>query len=150
MKLYVNLFCRDIEAELGFYTALLGLPEAQHARSPIYRALEAPGFQFGLHDRAAYGLLALASRAPAADAAPGPVTAYATFMLDTPAAVSDGAARAAALGGRIVKAPYATYYAEWQAVLTDPEGHVFRLSCASLPDGVQAAPPPFDPASRRT
>ena len=42
---------------------------------------------------------------------------------------------AAAAGGRVLKAPYATYYGQWQAVLCDPEGHVFRLSTLSLPGG---------------
>jgi hypothetical protein len=46
--------------------------------------------------------------------------------------------RALALGARLIKAPYATYYHEWQAVLADPEDHVFRLSTTSLPDGVTA------------
>lgn len=138
MKLYVNLFCRDIEAQLGFYAALLGLPEAVHARSPIYRALEVPGFQFGFHAPAAYGLLQLGERSPQAEASP-PVTAYPTFMLDRPSEVSAGAEQAVALGGAVLKPPYATYYGEWQTVLIDPEGHVFRLSCAALPEGVQAA-----------
>lgn len=138
MKLYVNLFCRDIEAQLAFYTALLGLPELAHARSPIYRALAAPGFQFGLHAPAAYGLLQLDGRSPQDEGVP-PVTAYPTFMLDQPADVSTGAERAVTLGGAVLKPPYATYYGEWQTVLSDPEGHVFRLSCAALPEGVQAA-----------
>jgi predicted enzyme related to lactoylglutathione lyase len=60
-------------------------------------------------------------------------------MLDQPADVSTGAERAVALGGAVLKPPYATYYGEWQTVLSDPEGHVFRLSCAALPEGVQAA-----------
>ena len=63
-------------------------------------------------------------------------------MLDSPAAVDDAAAFAALHGGRVVKPPYATYYGQWQTVLTDPEGHVFRASCAGLPEGVVAAPPP--------
>ncbi len=136
MKLFVNLFCRDIEAQLAFYSALLGLPEAVHSRSSIYRAIGSPGFQFGFHAPAADGLLDLDDRAPAPGAPPA-VTAYATFMLDSPAEVDAAVQRVAGLGGRVLKAPYATYYREWQAVLADPEGHVFRLSTAGLPAGVQ-------------
>ncbi len=144
MKLFVNLFCCDIEAQLAFYRSLLGLPEAAHARSPIYRALETPQFQFGFHAPAAYGLLQLADRAPPPDAPP-PATAYATFMLASHEAVGAATARVRELGGRVVKGPYATYYGQWQAVLCDPEGHVFRLSADGLPDGASAPPVPPGP-----
>ncbi len=136
MKLFANLFCKDIIAQLDFYTALLGLPEAIQSRSPIYRAIEAPGFQFGFHAGAAYALLDLADRAPTGSDA-CKVTTYVTFMLDSPADVQARTERVAALGGLVIKAPYATYYGEWQAVLADPEGHVFRLSTIGLPAGVQ-------------
>lgn len=141
MKLFVNLFCRDIAAQLAYYQALLGLPEDVHAHSPIYRAIAGEHFQFGFHAPAAYPVLALDDRRPAPGALP-PVTAYATFMLGTPAEVDAAAARAAALGGRLLKGPYATYYGQWQAVLADPEGHVFRLSTTGLPAGVSAPPLP--------
>lgn len=138
MKLYHNLFCTDIDAQLRFYCALLGVEEAAHLRSPIYRGVELPGLQFGFHAPAAYGLLRLDDRAPPTPVG-APVTGYATFMLDTPAAVDAACARADALGGRVRKPPYATYYGQWQAVLADPEDHVFRLSCEGLPDGTRPA-----------
>lgn len=148
MKLYHNLFCRDIEAQLRFYQALLGLPEAVHSRSPIYRAIETPGFQFGFHAPAAYDLLALAERMPSAPQSP--TTGYPTFMLDNPAQVDTATAQAQALGASVIKPPYPTYYGQWQAVLADPEGHVFRLSTDTLPEGVCAptlAPCPGTPNS---
>lgn len=135
MKLYHNLFCRDIEAQLRFYSQLLGVGEALHLRSPIYRGIEMPGFQFGFHAPAAYRLLQLEDRVPD-PASHQAVTGYPTFMLDNPDTVTNGAGRASELGGRVIKAPYATYYGQWQAVLGDPEGHVFRLSCDALPAGV--------------
>lgn len=141
MRLFVNLFCRDIEAQLAFYQALLGLPEAEHSRSPIYRALATDAFQFGFHAPPAYGLLSLGDRMPAPPNT-APVTGYATFMLDTPENVDAAARRVTALGGRVVKAPYATYYREWQAVLADPEDHVFRVSTPGLPAGATAPPVP--------
>lgn len=137
MKLYHNLFCKDIEAQLHFYGQLLGVDEALHLRSPIYRGFETPSFQFGFHAPAAYRLLQLESRTPD-PAGDKPVTSYPTFMLDTPDSVTYSAERVAALGGRVIKAPYATYYGQWQAVLADPEGHVFRLSCDALPDGISS------------
>ena len=133
MKLWFNLLCRDIEAQKDFYAALLGWPEAVHSRSPIYRALDHDGVQFGFNAMDAYELLGLAGRKPETSGTAAPVTAYATFMLDAPGSVDAAATRASALGGSIVKAPYPTYYGQWQAVLGDPEGHVFRVSCASLP-----------------
>ncbi|QHI99793.1 bleomycin resistance protein [Xylophilus rhododendri] len=140
MKLWFNLFCRDPQAQLDFYTALLGWPEAVASRSPIYRAVEQDGVQIGFNAPAAYALLGLAERQPIA--LPAPVTAYATFMLDCPADVDAAAAHAARHGGSVLKPPYATYYGQWQAVLADPEGHVFRASCAALPEGVAPAARP--------
>ena len=87
MKLYFSLFCNDIQAQLAYYLALLGVPEAVKSRSPIYRCIQATSFEFGFHAAPAYALLGLADCAPAPMHA-SPVTAYATFML----------------GGRIVKA----------------------------------------------
>jgi len=141
MKVWFNLFCRDPQAQLDFYSALLGWPEAPARRSPIYRALEQDGVQIGFNAAQAYALLGLADRQPAGDT-PVPVTAYATFMLDSPQAVDAAAACAASAGGRVLKAPYPTYYGQWQAVLADPEGHVFRASCAGLPPDVAPAARP--------
>ena len=137
MKLFVNLFCHDIAQQLRFYQALLGLEEATHSRSPIYCALASPTFQFGFHAPAAYDLLNLSGRAPDMGTQ-GDVTAYATFMLESAPAVSEATARVQPLGGRVIKGPYATYYGEWQAVLCDPEDHVFRLSAGELPPGMSA------------
>jgi catechol 2,3-dioxygenase-like lactoylglutathione lyase family enzyme len=136
MKLLYNLFCRDVDAQLDFYVSLLGLMEIDERRTPIYRALDA-GTEFGFNARPAYALLNLAEHEPLPDAAP--VTrSYCTFLLDTPPEIDIAAQRAVALGGSVVKGPYATYYGQWQAVMADPEGHVFRVSCLSLPPGVQA------------
>ena len=140
MKLWFNLFCRDIEAQLQFYQALLQLPEAARTRSPIYRAVETEHFQLGFNAPEAYTLLGLADRERSAGSA-DPVTGYATFMLDSPEAVTAASAMAVQLGGHMVKPPYATYYGQWQAVLADPEDHVFRLSAFGLPGGTVARAP---------
>jgi predicted enzyme related to lactoylglutathione lyase len=135
MKLYFSLFCNDIHDQLAFYLALLRLPEAVAHRSSIYRCIHATSFEFGFHAAPAYALLSVADRAPAPLQA-SPVTAYATFMLDSCAQVNELTTKAAALGGRIIKAPYPTYYGQWQSVLADPENNMFRLSFQGLPDGV--------------
>ena len=138
MKLWFNLMCTDIEAQFAFYRDVLALPEAMASRSPIYRALETDDFQFGFNDAAAaFGLLGLDGRQPPAAAARA-TTAYATLMLDDPAAVDAAVARARGRGARLIKGPFATYYGQWQAVLADPEDNVFRLACIGLPAGVTA------------
>ncbi|MGA0569783.1 VOC family protein [Variovorax sp. VNK109] len=135
MKLLFNFFCRDIEAQLAFYRALLGLGESVHSRSPIYRAVEGEHFQFGFHAQQAYELLGLSSRAPM-DLPPQPVTGYPTFMLGSIADVDATIAKVAALGGKVIQGPYPTYYSQWQAVLADPEDNVFRIAAQGLPAGV--------------
>jgi len=120
----INLFCRDPERLMGFYAALLGLPENAAARSPIYRALRFGAVELGFNKTDAYALLGIADREPASPA----TTAYATFVVGTEAEVERLAARVAELGGRVIKPPYRTYYGAWQVVAEDPEGHVFRLN----------------------
>ena len=110
MRLWFNLLCQDIEAQLQFYQALLQLPEAPGTRSAIYRAVETEHFQLGFNAPEAYALLGLADRQPgAALQSPRSVTGYATFMLDMPDAVDAASEKAKALGWQIIKPPYATY-----------------------------------------
>lgn len=139
MKLWFNYFCADIDAQYAFYQAVLALPEAEQSRSPIYRALETEDFQFGFNAVSAYTLLELQARRPAVQGEALAVTAYPTFMLDGPEAVDNAVLRARQAGAKMVKPPYATYYGQWQVVLSDPEGNVFRLASQGLPEG-QSAP----------
>ena len=67
-----------------------------------------------------------------------PVIGYATSMLGSCAELDELTAKAAQPGGRIINAPYPTYYGQWQAVLADPEDNMFRLSFQGLPEGVKA------------
>ena len=137
MRLWFNLLCQDIEAQLQFYQALLHLPEAPGTRSAIYRAVETEHFQLGFNAPEAYALLGLADRQPGATLpSPRSVTGYATFMLDMPDAVDAASEKAKALGGQIIKPHYATYYGQWQAVLADPEDNVFRVSAVGVPRNV--------------
>lgn len=137
MKLYLNFFCRDIEAQCRFYGAVLGLPEHEALRSPIYRALQGPGFELGFNAWPAYELLGLRERAPAAGKT-APVTCYPTLMLHDPAAVEQAAKACTAQGGQLLQGPFATYYGQWQAVLCDPESQVLRVACVGLPPGHEA------------
>ena len=135
IELYFSVFCRDMEAQLSFYTALLRTPEAEDHRSPIYRCIKANSFELGFHAAPAYALLGVADRLPARQTL-RPVTSYATFMLSSCEEVDAMASRVDELGGRIIKGPYPTYYGQWQTVLVDPENNMFRLSVRGLPSGV--------------
>ena len=137
MKLHFSLFCKNFEAQLAYYLALLSMPEAVTHRSAIYRCIQATNFEFGFHAAPAYALLGVADRAPV-PLQTSPVTGYATFMLGSCGEVDALSLKAAALGGRMIKAPYPTYYGQWQTVLADPENNIFRLSHQGLPDGVKA------------
>ncbi|MBL8382165.1 MAG: glyoxalase [Burkholderiales bacterium] len=121
---YFNLLARDIDALAGFYAGLLGYPEVAALRSPIFRCLDAGGVLLGFNAWAAYDLLGMSDRVPDRPA----TAAYATFELDSAAAVDACVERARQLGATLVKAQYRTYYHAYQAVLADPEGNVFRLN----------------------
>jgi predicted enzyme related to lactoylglutathione lyase len=120
----VNLFCADPVALMGFYRDLLGLPEHEAARSPIYRALRLGEAELGFNKTDAYALLELADRVPGDRG----IRAYPTFVVVEEANIGTLAARIGDLGGRVVKGPYRTYYGAWQVVAEDPEGNVFRLN----------------------
>jgi predicted enzyme related to lactoylglutathione lyase len=132
---YVNVFARDIEALSGFYASLFGFREIEGHRSPIYRCLDANGIELGFNAAKAFELLSLESRrfrdepgAAGRGTAAAPVSVYFTVELGSRDAVEAAAIRAERLGGRVVKAPYLTYYNAVQAVLEDLEGNVFRVT----------------------
>ena len=122
-----NLFVRDLHTLPDFYRRLLGFPEIESLRSPIFCALDAGGIVLGFNLDAAYELLNLAGRRPAA-AEPRALSAFHTFEVTSDGQVDSLATAAVALGGRVIKPAYQTYYAACQAVLADPEDNVFRLN----------------------
>lgn len=128
MKVFFNLFCKDIESQMTFYKDLLGLPELTQKRSPIYRALDAGTSELGFNAQDAYALLGLTDRQPSSATLPPSLTGYATFMLESAQDVDIITQKTATLMGSVLKGPYKTYYNEWQAVLCDPEKNVFRIS----------------------
>jgi predicted enzyme related to lactoylglutathione lyase len=124
---HVNLFTPDPTRLSAFYSELFGFKENEDFRSPIFRGLDGGnGFRFGFNAPDAYDLLGLAERRPKGDAAV--TTCYITFEVPDGETVAALAAKAVALGGRIVKAPYDTYYNAHQCVLADPEDNIFRLN----------------------
>ena len=127
MKVLVNILSRDVDAQLAFYQQVFGFAEIAAVRSPIYRALDTGATELGFNAFDAYALLGLDDRQPQGTTAPV-ADVYATFVASDDEAVNASVERVRAAGGRVIKAPFRTYYGAWQAVLEDPEGHVFRVS----------------------
>lgn len=134
MKMLVNLLCRDVQAQMDFYAGLFGFAEIAASRSPIYRVLDTGASELGFNAPQARTLLGLPDAPPQADGNLHPTGAFATFMVDRPHEVDAAAQRVVALGGRVLKPPFVTYYQQWQTMLADPEGHVLRVACLVLPD----------------
>jgi len=122
---YVNILARDIEALSQFYMDVFGFREIVGHRSPIYRCLDAGGVELGFNAPLASELLNIPARRP--ERGDGLAT-YITFEMESEAALEAGLRTSQALGARLLKAPYDTYYNARQCVLADPEGNAFRLN----------------------
>jgi predicted enzyme related to lactoylglutathione lyase len=122
---YANVIADDIVELSRFYGDLFGFDEIEDHRSPIYRCLDAGGFELGFNARKAYDLLGLAERK--ADGKT-PVRTFLTFEVSSRSEVEAASERAVSIGGRLIKPPYETYYNAWQVVLEDIEGNVFRVN----------------------
>lgn len=131
-----NIFCRDIDRQLDFYKHLLGWDEIKEASSPIYRVLTGAGVQLGFNGWMAYDLLSLADRIKP-EKTDFPINTMITFMVEKPELVDGAFRKITEWGGRVVKAPFATYYGHWQIVFCDPENNVVRITSSVLPEGIQ-------------
>jgi catechol 2,3-dioxygenase-like lactoylglutathione lyase family enzyme len=97
----------DRERSLGLYRDALGLAELYRAGEIV--TLGVPGLELMLHERP-----------PTA----GPAGVAASFVADDVDAVTAAAEKA---GATVLDAPADQPWGERQAVLTDPDGHVFCL-----------------------
>jgi uncharacterized glyoxalase superfamily protein PhnB len=122
---YVNVFARDVVALSGFYQRVFGFAEIESIRSPIFRGLDTGRSCLGFNAPQAYGLLELGD---GAEAVRGDAFLL-NFDVASPAEVDSLLPLALAAGATLIKSPYETYYRWYQAVLRDPEGHVFRINC---------------------
>ncbi len=125
-----SLFCCDIDAQMNFYRNVFGWTEHVEGRSPIFRGLHAENILIGFHAPEARSLLGI--ELTEARGLAGFITVQVSELED----VSALAAKAETLGGQIVKAAFATYYRQWQALLRDPEGNLLRLAHHGLPAGL--------------
>ncbi|RMN46338.1 hypothetical protein SAMN05444506_109144 [Pseudomonas syringae] len=120
---YVNVFAQDILALSGFYSKLFGFSEIEAIRSPIFRGLDTGKSCIGFNALDAYELLGLDEFTDSTGC---------RFLLNIDVEEQSDVDRlvpqAVALGARLVKEPYLTYYNWYQAVLLDPEGNIFRIN----------------------
>lgn len=120
---YVNVFTRDLDVLPAFYMSVFGFSEVAAIRSPIFRGIDAGGACIGFNAEAAYALLGLAAEAETRG-----VKFLLNFDVESRAEVEALVPVAVAAGATVIKPPYRTYYDWYQAVLTDPEGNVFRIN----------------------
>lgn len=118
----VNIFARDHVGLAKFYREVFGFREIMAYRSPIFRCLDAGGSALGFNAWEAYELLDL--RPPRGAG----VKMFINLEARSKREVDDAVRKAVRKGASMVKDPYVTYYNFYQAVLTDPEGNVFRIN----------------------
>ena len=119
----VSILAQDIDAVARFYQDVFGFEEIAAYRTPVFRALAATPVLLGIHGPEAYELLGLVGCQDR-----GGVTSMVNFDVDGRDEVVSLAERVVTKGGRLIKAPFDTYYGAFQAVLADPEGNVFRVN----------------------
>jgi uncharacterized glyoxalase superfamily protein PhnB len=119
----VSILCRDVDAVVRFYADGFGFAEDEMVRSPIYRQLAAGDVALGFHTRDAYALLGLDGH----DAVAG-TRSMLMFEVGSDREVDAMSAVLTGLGAIVHAEPYDTYYDARQAVLSDPEGNVFRIN----------------------
>ena len=125
---FASLMVAEPDRSVGFYAELFGLPEVEELASPYFRGLRIGPTVLGFSGPKAYELLEL----PAPAAGSEGIDTFLTFEAPDRDAVTALTARAAELGGAVVKEPYDTYYGAWQSVVRDPDGHAFRINFLPL------------------
>lgn len=120
-----SYFVRDLDRVFNFYGGLFEWPEMVETRTESFRGLFAPnGLRVGFHGPEAYELLDVQEPSCRPHNAPSILT----VEVDNEERVNELSALAERLGGRVVKAPYRTFYDVWQVVLADPEENLVRLN----------------------
>jgi hypothetical protein len=122
----VSIICEDHVALAGFYAQACGYPEIEALRSPIFTALQTPGIAIGFHARAALELLEI-------DDAPGSGHMHLNLDVGAREAVTATGEAFLALGAKLLKSPFETYYGAFQTVVADPEGNVIRITTTQEP-----------------
>ncbi|MEV0070852.1 MULTISPECIES: VOC family protein [unclassified Amycolatopsis] len=120
---WVNVFAKNLEDLPRFYAELFGLSEVEQMRNNVFRGFSTGASGLGFLSPEVYDLLHLE---------PLRETQGAGFLLNFETGSHDEVHllidSAVAAGATLVKEPYETSYGWYQAVLTDPEGNVFRIN----------------------
>ncbi|MCW2582232.1 MAG: glyoxalase [Klenkia sp.] len=127
---FSSLLVADPDRSVGFYADVFDLPEVASLASPHFRGLRLGPTVLGFSGPKAYELLRLPEPAPDAIG----VDTFLTFEAASIDEVDVLTAAAADRGATVLSAPSETYYGAWQAVLADPDGHVFRINHLALDD----------------
>jgi catechol 2,3-dioxygenase-like lactoylglutathione lyase family enzyme len=121
---YLTFLARDVAALAGFYVEGLGLEEVRESRDERYREVRGGGCMIGFAPQGVRGSINLPEIEPAG------TRAIVTFDVGAVAAVAAWTARAIEHGAALVREGADTPFGQHQALLSDPEGNVFRLSAA--------------------
>ncbi len=119
----VNIFAEDIISLSRFYQQVFGFSEIRKHRSPIFRCLDAGKAALGFNAPQAYELLDMKRYRNARG-----IKVFINVEAGSKRELEAITAKALSKGGRLIKAPYITYYNFYQVVLLDPEGNVFRVN----------------------
>jgi catechol 2,3-dioxygenase-like lactoylglutathione lyase family enzyme len=122
---YVTFLAKDVAALAIFYIDALGLMEIEESRDHRYREVIGGGCKIGFAHEGAYETLGLAD-----EANPTGFRSVLTFAVDSVAEVGPAVDAAVGKGANLVKPAFETFFGQYQAVLRDPEGNVFRISAA--------------------
>lgn len=121
---YVTFLARDVAALAQFYVDALGLEEVLESRDHRYREVRGGGCMIGFATETMRAFVNL----PEIEAVG--TRSILTFEVGSVAQVAVMAERTVSHGATLVREGQDTFFGQHQAVLSDPEGNVFRLSAA--------------------
>lgn len=119
---YVTFLARDVATLAQFYVDALGLAEVLESRDHRYREVRGDGCMIGFATEAVRPFVNLPEIEPVG------TRSILTFDVGAVAAVASTADHAVSCGATLVREGQDTFFGQHQAVLSDPEGNVFRLS----------------------
>jgi uncharacterized glyoxalase superfamily protein PhnB len=120
---YSTFLARDVAALATFYVDGLGREEVMASRDERYREVKTEsGCMLGFATEAVRSLINLPEEPATA------TRSLLTFNVDTVAEVAPAIDRAVNAGAVLVREAMETFFGQYQAVLRDPKGNIFRLS----------------------
>lgn len=120
---FASIISDDIESAAAFYATVFDLAEVEELHSDIFRGLDVSGVTLGFSAPVVYEMLGIEAWAD-----PSGTSQYLTFEVDDDDGVRQRTELAVEHGATILHEPYETYYGAFQAVLSDPDGNVFRIN----------------------